>query len=112
MVNADFAHAVPRLIPDSIRRRWTDRKIERARYSCSTFMLYLGVEGTFPDLPHHTILLAEDYRRNIRQIEQGEIPDVPSLYVQHAGATDPSMAPPGHTSLYLLGSGDPLTSAS
>ena len=102
VVNADFAHAIPRLIPDALRRRWTDRKIERARYSCSTFMLYLGVEGTFPDLPHHSILLAEDYRRNIRQIETGEIPDVPSLYVQHAGATDPTMAPPGHTSLYLL----------
>ena len=102
VVNADFAHAIPRLIPDALRRRWTDRKIERARYSCSTFMLYLGVEGEFPDLPHHSILLAEDYRRNIRQIETGEIPDVPSLYVQHAGATDPSMAPPGHTSLYLL----------
>jgi phytoene desaturase len=102
VVNADFAHAIPRLIPDALRRRWTDRKIGRARYSCSTFMLYLGVEGTFPELPHHSILLAEDYRRNIRQIETGEIPDVPSLYVQHAGATDPSMAPPGHTSLYLL----------
>ena len=102
VVNADFAHAIPRLIPDSIRRRWTDRRIAKARYSCSTFMLYLGVEGEFPGLPHHTILLAEDYRRNIRQIETGEIPDVPSLYVQHAGATDPSMAPPGHTSLYLL----------
>ena len=69
VVNADFAHAIPRLIPDALRRRWTDRKIGRARYSCSTFMLYLGVEGEFPDLPHHSILLAEDYRRNIRQIE-------------------------------------------
>ena len=63
VVNADFAHAIPKLIPDSIRRRWTDRKIGKARYSCSTFMLYLGVEGEFPDLPHHSILLTEDYRR-------------------------------------------------
>ncbi|WP_149540768.1 phytoene desaturase family protein [Siccirubricoccus phaeus] len=102
VVNADFAHAIPRLIPDALRRLWPDRRIAAARYSCSTFMLYLGVEGSFPGLAHHTVLLAEAYRRNIRQIESGEIPDMPSLYLHHPGATDPSMAPAGHSSLYLL----------
>ncbi|MCO6418132.1 phytoene desaturase [Siccirubricoccus sp. KC 17139] len=102
VVNADFAHAIPRLIPDALRQQWSDRRIAGARYSCSTFMLYLGVAGSFPELAHHTVLLAEDYRRNIRQIETGEIPDVPSLYLHHPGASDPSMAPPGHSSLYLL----------
>ncbi len=102
VVNADFAHAVPRLIPDALRRRWSDTRIAKARYSCSTFMLYLGIEGALPELAHHNVLLAEDYRRNIRQIEAGELPDIPSLYVQHAGATDASMAPAGHTSLYVL----------
>jgi phytoene desaturase len=102
VVNADFAGAIPRLIPDALRSGWKDRRIAKARYSCSTFMLYLGVEGRLPDLAHHTVVLAEDYLRNIRQIESGEIPDRPSFYLQHAGATDPSMAPPGHSSLYLL----------
>jgi phytoene desaturase len=55
-----------------------------------------------PGLAHHSVLLAEDYRRNIHQIETGELPDAPSLYVQHAGATDAMMAPPGHSSLYVL----------
>lgn len=102
VVNADFAHAVPRLIPAALRQGWTDAKIEKARYSCSTFMLYLGLDRTFPDLAHHTVLLSEGYRENIAQIEDGTIPDVPSLYVQHAGATDPTMAPAGHTALYVL----------
>jgi phytoene desaturase len=102
VVNADFAHAMPKLVPDAIRKRWSDRRIEKARYSCSTFMLYLGVEGEFPGLSHHTILLSEDYQRNIREIERGTVPDTPSLYVQHAAATDRSMAPAGHSSLYLL----------
>jgi phytoene desaturase len=113
VVNADFVHAVPRLIPDALRRRrgrrrqplggWSDARIARARLSCSTFMLYLGVEGPLPpDLAHHTVLLAEDYRRNIAEIEAGVLPERPSLYVQHAGATDRGMAPPGHSSLYVL----------
>jgi phytoene desaturase len=102
VVNADFAHAVPRLIPKELRRDWSDKKIEKARYSCSTFMLYLGLDRTFPDLAHHSVILSEEYKRNIAQIEGGEIPEVPSLYVQHAGATDPTMAPEGHSALYML----------
>ncbi|MBR0652170.1 phytoene desaturase [Roseomonas terrae] len=102
VVNADFAHAIPGLIPPVQRPQWPDGKIAAARYSCSTFMLYLGIEGALPGLAHHTILLAEDYRRNLAQIEAGEIPDDPSIYVQAATQTDPSLAPDGHSALYIL----------
>jgi phytoene desaturase len=102
VLNGDFAHAVPRLVPDSIRKAWSDRKIEKARYSCSTFMLYLGVEGALPQLSHHNVLLSETYQENIRQIETGVIPQAPSLYVQNPTVTDPGMAPPGHSALYML----------
>jgi len=102
VLNGDFSHAVPKLVPDALRRDWSDRKIDRARYSCSTFMLYLGLEGRFPGVGHHTVLLTEEYQRNIRQIESGQLPDVPSLYVQNPVATDESMAPPGHSAVYML----------
>jgi phytoene desaturase len=102
VVNADFAHAVPKLIPDALRRDWSDSKIGKARYSCSTFMLYLGLDRRLPELPHHTVLLSETYRENIAEIEGGTIPEVPSMYVQHAGHTDPTMAPEGHSALYVL----------
>ncbi len=51
VINADFARAMTRLVPDHLRRRWTDRKIARKRFSCSTFMIYLGsraVTTTWP----------------------------------------------------------------
>lgn len=102
VLNADFAHAVPRLVPDSIRKAWSDRKIARARYSCSTFMLYLGIEGRLPGLAHHNVLLSEAYQENIRQIETGVLPDRPSLYVQNPSVTDATLAPPGHSALYML----------
>ncbi len=102
VVNADFAHAMKSLVPDRLRRRWTDARIDSKSYSCSTFMLYLGVEGTFPDLAHHTIFLSRDYERNIREIEAGQAPFEPSIYVQNASVTDPSLAPPGHSALYVL----------
>lgn len=103
VVNADFAQTMVTLVPDRLRRRWTDRKLAAKKYSCSTFMLYLGIEGDLGDLAHHTVLLAEDYRRNVREIEEGRAPPgAPSVYVQNAGVTDPTLAPRGHSTLYCL----------
>jgi phytoene desaturase len=102
VVNGDFGHAVSRLIPEGMRPRWTDRKIAKTKLSCSTFMLYLGIEGGVGDLAHHTILLSRHYERNIHEVTNGILPSDPSLYVQNAGATDPTLAPEGHTSLYVL----------
>jgi phytoene desaturase len=94
VVNADFAHAMKSLVPNELRRRWTDARIDAKHYSCSTFMLYLGLKGTL-DLAHHTIFLSRDYERNIREIEEGKAPAEPSIYVQNASVTDSSLAPPG-----------------
>jgi phytoene desaturase len=102
VINGDFGHAVRRLVPEKHRRRWPDAKIERARLSCSTFMLYLGLEGEAGPAEHHTIFLSREYERNIGEITGGVLPQEPSIYVHHPGRTDASMAPPGHTSLYVL----------
>jgi len=102
VVNADFARAMSRLVPDRLRRRWTERKIARKKFSCSTFMMYLGIEGTF-DLPHHNIHIAEDYSRNLDEIEnQHTLSADPSFYVQNASVTDPTLAPRGMSTLYIL----------
>lgn len=102
VVNADFARAMERLVPDQLRRRWTNQKIAQKKFSCSTFMMYLGIEGTF-DLPHHTIHIADDYVKNLDDIENKHVLSAdPSFYVQNACVTDPSLAPKGHSSLYVL----------
>ncbi len=103
VINADFADAMRRLVPDALRRKWTDAKIATKKFSCSTFMLYLGIRGRYDDLPHHTIHITEDYERNLKQIEQDfTLPDSPSFYVQNASVTDDSLAPAGCSTLYVL----------
>src|SRR4029079_18233156 len=93
VLNADFARAMQRLVPDRLRRRWTDPKIARKKFSCSTFMMDLGVEGE-SELPHHNIHIAEDYARNLQEIENDHVLSVdPSFYVQNACVTDPTLAP-------------------
>lgn len=102
VVNADFARAMERMVPDHLRRRWTNAKLAKKKYSCSTFMMYLGVEGTF-DLPHHTIHIAGEYEKNLDDIENKHVlSDDPSFYVQNACVTDPTLAPKGHSALYVL----------
>ena len=102
VVNADFARAMERMVPDQLRRRWTNRKLAKKKYSCSTFMMYLGVEGTF-DLPHHTIHISKNYEQNLDDIENKHVlSEDPSFYVQNACGTDPTLAPKGHSALYVL----------
>ena len=103
VINADFARSMTRLVPDRLRRRWSDRRIASRRFSCSTFMLYLGIDGRYDDVPHHNIYLSADYRDNLADIERRRVLSRdPSMYVQNASVTDPTLAPRGMSTLYLL----------
>jgi phytoene desaturase len=103
VVNADFGHAMTTLVPDRLRRRWTDATLARKRFSCSTFMLYLGIEGRYDQLMHHNIYVTRNYRENLEDIEsRHELTEDPSFYVENPSRTDDTMAPPGHSALYVL----------
>lgn len=103
VANADFGHFMSRLVPNHLRRRWRDERLARKKLSCSTFMMYLGIEGRYDSLAHHTISIADDFRRNVEEITTGaQVPQHPSLYIQNACVTDPDLAPPGHSTLYVL----------
>jgi phytoene desaturase len=103
IVNADFGHAMTTLVPDRLRRRWTDATIAAKRFSCSTFMLYLGIEGRYDQLQHHNIYVTRDYRQNLDDIEHRHVlTEDPSFYVQNACRTDETLAPKGHSTLYVL----------
>jgi len=103
VINADFAHAMTKLVPNKLRRRWSDARIEKKKFSCSTFMMYLGLEGTQGHVPHHTIFCAANYHENMADIEPRHVLSAdPSFYVQNACVTDPGLAPRGHSTLYVL----------
>ena len=103
VINADFANAMKRLVPNHLRKKWSDEKIAKKKFSCSTFMMYLGIEGKYEDLAHHTVFIPDDYDQNLRDIEeQNVISEDPSFYVQNACVNDPTLAPKGHSTLYVL----------
>lgn len=101
--NADSAMTYLRMLPKQHRRRWTDRRIARARYSMSLFVWYFGTRRRYPDVPHHTILLGPRYRELLREIfSRKTLADDFSLYLHRPTATDPSLAPEGCDAFYVL----------
>ncbi len=103
VVNADFADWITRTVPNAKRKRWTDESIGKKQFSCSTFMMYMGIEGVYEELPHHSIHISKDYDQNLHEIETlHTLSRDPSFYVQNACVTDPSLAPEGHSTLYVL----------
>jgi phytoene desaturase len=101
VVNADFAHAMTHLIPGGLKKH-SPQRLAKKKYSCSTFMMYLGLKKTYP-LDHHTIFFADDYRKNLEDVSQRRVlSDDFSFYIQNATVTDPTLAPPGHSTLYAL----------
>jgi phytoene desaturase len=101
--NADSATTYGELILPAARRRWTDRKLARAKYSMSLFVWYFGTSRQFHDVPHHTILVGPRYRGLIDDIfERKVLAKDFSLYLHRPTATDPTLAPPGCDAFYVL----------
>lgn len=101
--NADSAWTYRHLVPASARSRWTDRRIERARYSMSLFVWYFGTRRRYEGVPHHTILLGPRYKRLLTDIfERKVLADDFSLYLHRPTATDASLAPEGCDAFYVL----------
>jgi len=101
--NADSAATYRDLLPASLRRRWTDRRIAGARYSMSLFVWYFGTSRQYPDVPHHTILAGPRYRELLEDIFTRKVlADDFSLYLHRPTASDASLAPPGCDAFYVL----------
>jgi phytoene desaturase len=102
VINADFGHAMSTLFDEESLQRYKPSKVRKRKFSCSTFMMYLGLDRTF-DAEHHTIVFSKDYKRNIKAITEGRASfDDISIYIRNAGKVDPHGAPAGHSALYIL----------
>jgi len=103
IINADFSYAMNRLCDEADLRKYKKQKFERMNYSCSIFMIYLGVNKIY-DIPHHNVFFAEDYKTNVEDIftnfkmTTGDN----SFYIQNASVTDSTLAPEGKSTIYLL----------
>ncbi|PSQ37739.1 phytoene desaturase, partial [Halobacteriales archaeon SW_10_66_29] len=102
VVNADYAHAERELLPEH-ERQYDDDYWESRTYAPSAFLIYLGVEGDVDDLAHHTLVLPTDWDDHFEQIfDAPGWPEDPAYYVCVPSKTDDSVAPEGHSNLFVL----------
>lgn len=94
IINADYAYSQEQLL---------GRNLTDYQYSCSTFLMYLGLKKKITGLQHHNLFFAENLMKNLKQIfNRTEISEDPSFYVHVPTVTDPSLAPQGKDILYIL----------
>jgi phytoene desaturase len=101
--NADPAHLYSQMVKPSQLTVATKLKLGTAAFSMGLFVLYFGTTRTYPEVAHHTIWMGERYRELLEDIfDHKKLSDDFSLYLHRPTATDPSFAPPGCDSFYVL----------
>ncbi len=101
--NADVGWTYTKLLSEHKRRRWTDRRLGRARYSMGLVVWYFGTNRRFEDVYQHTMVLGPRYEGLLQDIFKRKVltPDF-SMYLHRPSANDPSLAPPGCDAFYVL----------
>ena len=101
--NADPAHLYNSMVKPSTQALATRLKLSNAAYSMGLFVFYFGTTKTYPDVAHHTIWMGERYQELLADIfDHKVLSDDFSLYLHRPTATDPSFAPDGCDSFYVL----------
>lgn len=99
------------LLPEAARPSMKNKDIERYEPSLSGFAVLSGVRSVFPILRHHTVFYPDDYGSEFTDIFKRRIaPEDPAIYVCNSGYSEPGMAPPGSSNLFILANAPYLSS--
>lgn len=100
----DLHHVETRMLPPKLvsvsKREW-----EKRDPGMGALTVMLGIEGRVPGLSHHTLFFTDDWETNFASVFGGRdarLPEPASTYVCAPTVTDPSVAPEGCESLFLL----------
>jgi len=101
--NADFPYAMEELIDDEeFKGKYNNKKISDMEYSCSTFIIYLGLKKKYPNLLVHNLYLGDNFKENIEDAFKGKIPKNPPMYIYCPSSIDGSMAPKNKECLNIM----------
>ncbi len=103
VANSDVMKTQLDLLPLRYQVRGMKRRLNRYRHSMSCYLLYLGLDRQYSQLRHHTIIMPKDYQKLLHQLfDEDGMPSDLAFYLHAPSKTDPSMAPAGGESLYVL----------
>lgn len=102
--DADFPYAMKNLIKDKkAKGKYTDRKVDKMKYSCSCLVFYLGMDRKYDEVDHvHNFIFDQDLEKNMHDVFAGNKLTKASFYIYIASKIDPSLAPKGKDGLYIM----------
>lgn len=101
--NADVVHTYEKLLAGHPRGPSRAASLKRKRMSNSLFVIYFGLNHHHSQLAHHTVCFGPRYKELIDDIfNRDTLADDFSLYLHAPCVTDPSLAPEGCGSYYVL----------
>lgn len=103
--NGDVAFTYRYLLPNLKKKKYTNSHIDRMKYSMSLFVWYFGTKKKYLDssFQHHNIVVNKRYRELLSEIfNKHKLPEDFSLYLHMPSKTDPTIAPDGCESFYVL----------
>ena len=101
--NVDPVHLYRNMVPGDMPSPLARLRSQAGSLSMGLYVLHFGTRRTYEDVAHHTIVFGERHRDLLNEIfHEGVLGDDPSLYLHRPTATDPSFAPEGCDSFYVL----------
>lgn len=102
VANADYHHVETMLLPKN-SQSLDENYWKNKRPAPSAAILYLGITGDAPKLEHHTLLFPTDWDLSFSELFHGKsLPTDPSIYISCPSKSDSTVAPSGHTNLFIL----------
>jgi phytoene desaturase len=99
VVNADLPMAYERLLPPG----YSPRRVRRMAFSPSAVVMHCGSRAAFAHTEHHTIEFGSEWDRTFTEIiSEGKVMGDPSFLVTNSTRTDPSLAPAGRHTYFVL----------
>ena len=101
--NADVVQTYDKLLGHHPHGAAQAKALKRKSMSNSLFVIYFGLNNPHSQLAHHTVCFGPRYKELIEDIfHHDKLADDFSLYLHSPCVTDPSLAPPGCGSFYVL----------
>lgn len=101
--NADYPYAVKKLITDySLGESCINNHIDKKEYSCSVFMIYLGLNKKYDVLNVHNIYISKDFKKSIEDPFNGNLSKNPSIYMYYPSAVDESLCSKSKSVLNIM----------
>ncbi len=103
VANSDIVRTLEQMLTGADAKAYPHKHEKQLEPACSGIVLYLGCNKTWPQLKHHDFYFSADSDEEFRDLYERKVPhEDPTCYLAVPSLTDPQVAPPGCTALYVL----------